>query len=333
MDEGDLFSETREPNRDELRARHIAELAFEFMNARHPVPTTQIWRSYYPETKRDSFSRSFLRDREDLARCGLMLEECQDPAGTPCWRVDEEASFAGRPALTQEDAFVLDIACAPLLSDPSFLYTEDLRMALAKIDRSFGGVPPLAMPTGVVATAPALSTVERAFDERRACEISYRDAHGRESTRTICTYGLYGLRQSVYVVAASPGKNGTCDDASIRNYNAGRILTAKISRTKHYEIPDDFDIDDHVFLPFQLGPTTLTGTFRVADEHASDLRREALGHGSLRRDGAGMLTWEVDVHDVAAAASWAVAVGIVPVSPAPLVDAWHDVLKGVLAHD
>lgn len=331
-EEMDGFENVHEPNRDEQKARHIAELAFEFMNANHPIPTDVIWHNYYPDTKRDSFGRAFLRDREDLTRCGLVLEECQAADGTSCWGVDERASFAGQTSLSQEDVFVLDATCAPLLTDPSFPYADDLRMALAKIDRSFVGFPPMAVPTGEVVSSPALATVEAAFDGRYACEITYRDASGRESTRNICTFGLYGLRNAVYVVAALLEDDGPCDPATIRNYNAGRIIRIRAIKTARYEIPEDFDIEEHVYLPFQLGPTQFGATFRIPREREADARRDARGHGSFHRTEEGLI-WKVDVFDPNAAASWAIVEGVVPLEPSEVCACWRDLLEGVLEHD
>ena len=51
--------------------------------------------------------------------------------------VDERSSFVDSQTLSTRDAFILDMVCQPLLNDPSFPYAEDLRLALAKIDRSF----------------------------------------------------------------------------------------------------------------------------------------------------------------------------------------------------
>ena len=66
---------------------------------------------------------------------------------------------------------------------------------------------------------------------------------------------------------------------------------------------------------------------------SEDLAAPALWQtiSSFEQVGSGTV-WAVDVSDVSAAASWAVAMGIRPIAPEPLVAAWRGILEGV-THD
>lgn len=325
MDDEDGF---HEPNADEQRARLIAELSFEFMNASRPISSDLIWHTYYPELKRDSFSRRFLRDREDLAKCGVVLLDCDLEDGQNGWVIDERHSFAGESSLSNEDAYVLEVACRQLISDPTFPYPEDLRLALAKVNRSFRGLPPLALPAATSAQSPTLPTLEAAFDDRVACDITYRDAKGDESSRRICVLGLFGLRDSIYVVGASVAPGGSPDLGVVRDYKASRVMAAKPVKSVRYVIPEDFDIAEHVFLPFQLGPRSCDGVFFVSHARLADMRKDSLDRGEFEAAADGGAQWTVWISDVDAAASWAISEGIRPISPKGLVDAWSGLLHG-----
>ncbi len=71
--------------------------------------------------------------------------------------------------------------------------------------------------------------------------------------------------------------------------------------------------------------------FEVPHEYEHDVRRETLGKGTWAQHGD-KLAWEVDVANCSAAASWAIALGITPLSPQELCDEWRLLLEGVLAH-
>ena len=179
--------------KDDERARRICSLALEFMNARAPIPSSELARCFYPSLSPDSFRRSFARDREVLAACGLLVTERGRSGGEALWAVDEDASFARGVELSPQDAAVLELSCQALLDDPAFPFSSDLRLALAKIARTFSdGLAFAASPDR--REGRALGAIKDALVARSELELSYTDARGRASRRVVAPYGVFGLR-------------------------------------------------------------------------------------------------------------------------------------------
>lgn len=312
---------------DDDRARRICSLALAFMNAPGPLPSSEVARRFYPELSADSFRRAFSRDRVLLAACGIRV--CEGPRRSEAtWTADEGTSFAGELTMGPAEAAVLEVACQPLLEDPEFPLAGDLRFALAKLTRTFAY--PVAPGTGITrAGSRAETAVRDALVRGRALAVTYTDAAGRTSERRLAPYGTFGLRGVTYLVAARLD-GGSPGDADVRTYRMDRISRASVLEGTEVQVPEGLSVATWRRLPFQLGEKVGTATFRVPRARAEELRRAAGGRGSFtERDGA--LLWEVDVSDVRAAASWAVAQGIEPVAPESLVTAERELLEGVVA--
>ncbi|HJA29372.1 MAG TPA: WYL domain-containing protein [Candidatus Olsenella pullicola] len=310
--------------RDDERARRICSLALEFMNAAVPIPSTEIARSFYPDLSADSFRRAFSRDRETLATCGVFVEERPWDGRESAWGVSGE-SFAGGLELEPLEASALEVACTPLLDDPGFTLADELRLALAKITRAFAETN--VTPAPAQAESRAFSTLRSCLIEGVAARITYEDARGRRSERTVAPYGMFDLRGLRYVVAGTPGKE---DEAPIRTYRIDRVVSAEMLPDVAAHVPADFSVDDWRRLPFQLGDETMTAVFEVPAGREDDVRRAAGGRGSWHGSG-GTLVWSVGASDARAAASWAISQGIRPVAPDGLVLAWRRALEGVVA--
>lgn len=314
--------------RDDERARRICSLALEFMNAESPVPSSTIARAFYPDLSPDSFRRAFLRDREALAACGVVIDELPQSGSESLWSLDE-SQLAGGAELEPIEAAALDVACAPLLGDPAFPLSGELRMALAKLTRAFAEAS--VVPAGSGDESRAFLTLRSCLMAGHAALVTYTDAVGNVSERTIAPYCLFELRGSRYLVAGRLGPNGEAVEGGTRTYRVDRVGSAKELPAISFEVTQDFSVDDWRRLPFQIGKTVAEATFEVPAAREGDLRRASMGHGSLVSQGEKYL-WTVDASDLGVAASWAVAQGIRPVSPEGLVSAWRDVLEGVIAN-
>ena len=333
----DPFLEYDEPddgyfdlNSDDNQARRVLSLAVEFMNAKGPVPTSTIER-YYPHLSPDSRNRAFHRDRDSLAMCGIMIERVVLQDNTTAWVVDESRSFVEGSELSEREAFILDIACLPLVNDPAFTFRDELRIALAKIDHAFSGSPVANVTASSMRDDRDLTTLRSCMTKGCAAKITYTRADGETSTRVVAPYGFFGLRGKHYMVAPRVDESGTPEPGSMRTYLIDRVKSAKALDKIRFEVPDDFDVADWRKLPFQLGPTVCTCEFVVPDEVLDELRRSSYGRGSLeaRQDGH---VWTVEASSVSDAAAWAIAHGIRPQAPEQLVCAWRRALEEVAHH-
>ncbi|MDM8270827.1 helix-turn-helix transcriptional regulator [Thermophilibacter provencensis] len=310
--------------RDDERARRICSLALEFMNATAPIPSTEIARSFYPDLSADSFRRAFSRDRETLATCGVFVEERPWDARESAWGISDD-SFAGGLELEPREASALEVACAPLLDDPGFPLAGELRLALAKITRAFAEAGVAHAPAA--SESRALVTLRSCLLDGVAARITYEDARGRRTERTIAPYGMFDLRGLRYVVAGAPGEEG---DSATRTYRVDRVVSAEMLPNVAVRVPADFSVDDWRRLPFQLGDETMTAVFEVLPERADDVRRAAGEQGSWQ-DRGDACVWRVGASDVGAAASWAISQGIRPLGADELVLAWRRALEGVVS--
>ena len=167
-------------SKDDEEARRLLTLAVEFMNSRDGLRSSYLWDTIYTGKSQDTFRKTFSRDRATLAVCGIVVERERTREGDFLWRVDERASYAHGAELGPREALTLDIACLPLLEDPTFPYRDDLRIALAKIDRAFvdAGAPLSAAPGR---DDRVLATVRTCLGASHAARISYQDAAGNRS--------------------------------------------------------------------------------------------------------------------------------------------------------
>jgi len=321
--------EWREPRQDELTARRIASLLIAFEHATVPLTSTDIQREFYPDTSFESFKRLFLKDRDRLARCGVVVERhsAGNAPEAALWQLNRQATLTDQIPLTQREATVLSIVCLRLVEDPSFPYREDLRVALAKVDRTYGHLTAARLSERPKVPRPVEAIVS-AMNDRHAVDATYRFADGRSTRRTLAPFGSFGLHGHLYFVAAPVERgHGVCGPA--HTYRADRFSSAKEVATERFSVPDDFSLADHARLPFQMGPDDLTVRFLVGDDANPDVMEQVRSTGATTRDERG-LVWEVGAFDAHVAATYAIAWGIAPLSPTEVTDAWRATLEGAL---
>lgn len=314
--------------KDDERARRICSLALEFMNAGSPVTSTELARSFYPALSPDSFRRAFSRDRAALAACGITIEEVRSAGGESSWQA-AEGTFLGGAELDPLEAAALDVACQPLLDDPAFPLAGDLRLALAKLTRAFAEVGAGGASKGAAGESRPFAELRRCLVDGCAARIRYQDAAGRDSERLIAPYGIFELRGRRYLVAGRLDEGGGVVEDGERTYRMDRVVEAEALPKVSVSAPADFSPRDWRRLPFQFGAHDIEACFLVPAERAADLRRAAGGQGAFNEKDD-RLVWSVTVADLDAAARWAVALGVRPLSPAALVRAWKGLLEGVL---
>ncbi|MGI6230932.1 MAG: helix-turn-helix transcriptional regulator [Tractidigestivibacter sp.] len=326
----DGFSELTD---DDEKSRRVASIALAFMNA-STLSDDEIWHTYYEELdKRDSYRVAFKRDRATLAACGIVLERAHLADGSNAWHVNEKLSFANTSELSDQDALVIDIACLPLVDDPNFPYGDELRLALAKIDDVFDNEAIESLKPSVRTPDKVLNIVRGCLDAGTAVQIQYTDASGEASKRVVAPYGIFGLRDKKYLVAPRIDERGDIASGSMRRYRLDRISSAKQLPKITFELPDDFDVQDWISLPFQIGQTICKGSFLVPQSRQKELERDLdrLGKeaGELEHDHDRVI-WHVNVSNIDAAASWAISEQLRPLDPPNLVESYRTLLKGVI---
>lgn len=311
---------------DEELARRLCALAVAFSNARSPIGTGEVRETYYPDLQEDSFRRKFARDRERLAEGGLHIMQVGVADNEALWQANG-SSFADGSTVSPEDALVLDVLCSQLVEDPSFAYRNELRFALAKIDRAFGGLTAVRLEPAARRADASLSTLVACKTNSVLARVLYVDAKGNRSERLVAPYGTFSLRGRTYFVCALAEGKQVCEPPRMRTLRTDRFERVKATSIPFVR-PDDFSIDDHILLPFQIGPSTMMATFEETRTTERDALAEMHRRARLVEDEPEHRVWEVAVSDEAVAAAWTVASGVLPRSPASLVAAYETLLQG-----
>ena len=298
MDEWD--DKYREPTEDERAARRMLGLAIAIINAKSPLATSDIRRDFYADLGDAAFRKSFRRDLTRLVDAGVVIRRGAKRDDEVTWTLDESSSIARENVLTPEDALLVAVMLTPLAANPSIPFAGDLRLALAKIERSFDGSSQLAVPPKARRRSKVLSVVEDSISKGCAIQVHYARSDGEESDRTLAPYGLFHVHDTTYVVAAR--LDDSHNDDSPHTYALDRMSKIRALPRITYQIPSDFEIEDFVILPFQVGITQYSAVF--CDKN-----------GALH---------EYEVSDEGMAAAWAIAHEMRPVSPASLCITWQE---------
>lgn len=315
-------------------AQRVLNLLFVLNSSAEPLSTEQIIMDSdlgYGGGNPESDKKKFQRDRKDLAELGVFVCEVR-PEGAKkteesSWTIDRERTFAAGGLITAEDAELLATAIEQTLAGSDSPFAAPLESIHNKLSRLCGGEVPPAVGAHVSGSADA---VWSAFAARTPLKITYTNAHGEKSERTVRVYGIFDRDGYSYLCGL--------DDVSgtIRTFRIDRIAKAKRC-ARHYEIPADFRLREKMFLPFDFSenePVDAAFSLPAAcsEEQAAAI---TLGRGKVERDPRGLI-WTVGVRDIPAAASFCLehaAEGLTPQAPQTLVDAWRsDIERTVAAH-
>lgn len=318
-------------SQSDLQARRLLDIVLTLLGSSGPVSSSRLHELHYPDTQYSSFRKLFSRDRQRLAICGITVRRANRPPDEPLWELDKERSFASKVALTDREAVILDVACAQLASDPSFPLANDLRMGLAKVDRLFDRSSPTAATLPPAKHDKRLATLETCLLSQHKVDIRYRGAEGGVTQRVLAPYGLFTLKGNTYVVGADDSQANRDELSAVRTYRVDRILSIRECKDTTYVIPLDFDINDYLLLPFQLGPFLYYAYFVPYGEWNVDLSSYYTRNTYVVTDNAGRKVLKTSVSDECAAAEWAIEQGLVPVKPASLVAAWKEIVRRSLA--
>lgn len=317
---------------DDLRAARVLTLAVKFFGTKHPISSTTINADLYPDLDPESFRRQYLRDRDLLGTFGLIICEAGTSGNDQLWKVDEQASYVQDTTLSSDDARMLYVLCYDLASDQSFAYRDELRMALAKISQMYRGSVVARPKQGDTSSNKILSVLVTCMAAHHACSVTYTDAHGATSERTLALLGSFGLRDRTYFVASRIEQDGSLIPDSARTYRLDRFSKAHELRSLSYQIPLDFSVSDYERLPFQMGDTCGVASIPLTGTEGREVIKGIASQGTVCEQD-GRRVWQVPYSDLQAMASWCVGVGAKPQAPAELVTTWHQILEETAGTD
>jgi predicted DNA-binding transcriptional regulator YafY len=318
----------------------IVNLALYMASAPRPVSAREIAGAvagYPPDQADAAFGRMFERDKKDLRRAGFVIEVDHDTE-VERYRFDPRATYSDAVDLKPVEAVMLRAAAAAMLTDPSFPYPDDLRLALAKLIAAADGAighssavrSALNADEDPSSQGAAVAALTHAIGARKCASFSYTGAGGKASRRTVEPRGLFARDGRWYLVARDPA----VDD--IRVFAVARIgglsVDPRRPETPDFDPPVGFDVRTWMLMPFQYGPQTGEALLRLTG--SASRRAEALvgGQGSLKRAGSDAYLWRLPYADETLLARWIAAngPGIEIVSPASLRDTLVDGMRTVM---
>ncbi len=276
----------------------LLNLALYLADAREPVTAERIRadvNGYPSDQDTAAFLRMFERDKEQLRAAGFLFTG--DESGA--YALDRAGTFAAPVDLTAKETAAVRTTASAMLSDPSFPYADDLRLALAKIS---SGVDTDAVPAAArladedpARQGSVVAALSSAATRGKRARFEYTNSYGTSAPHEIEPYGLFLHDGRWYAVGRDTARDET------RTYAVARIegLAVETARpaTPDFERPADFDVRSFVRLPFQYGPASEQFDAEVRFDASVAWRAESLaaGQGSLTEagDGTGDVLWQV----------------------------------------
>ena len=338
----DPFEEAAGKHTDAAALR-LLSLFFLFNSATSPISTGRIVRDKdlgYGSSKYESDVRQFNRDREALAKHGVIIREASPEGASQreesLWELDRARTCADGGVLTPDDADVILSAI-----DETFeLHASNLdRWPLQRAYLKLKDVAGREAADGWLEQTTShqhrdvwdkrLQTINNSFSDRRCAHFNYRDAAGKESWHDVEVYGTLSRATHSYFVGRDLGAD------EVRMFRTDRVLAARKSPQSEatYEIPGTFDVGNHQFLPFDFSPAEPVEVSFRFDGAMARQERDLITCGRGRTCdsacGGGSSIWTVGARDIRSAASYALqhaSRGMRPVGPKELVEAWNELI-------
>lgn len=259
----------------------------------------------------EAFARMFEHDKDNLRAAGLTIEVDEATQG---YRIDPALSFATEILFEPREAAVIRAVGGLILADPEFPLTGDLRIALAKIGSSLGGIDALARSVPRTATTRTTSSdtrvigFEDAINRSKRVTFSYAKPDGSSGDREVEPYGLARHAGAWYVVCYDLGRE------DIRMFKVDRasdvVVNPRQPKSPDFERPEGFDVGDHLGLEFQFGSEApFTARIGIEEGAVRSLRRHIDRWGAWTTDADGAVTWDVDANDTEALVRWVISNG------------------------
>ena len=199
--------------------------------------------------------KSFERDVKTLHDIGVQIAFDADG----CLYLDSDGAYTRELELEEGDiARLLLIGSAPL-GDANFIYREELRSALMKLQ---GSLPRRSHDASALNTPHAVQTasmdnveaslvkkLEDCREKRKVVTFTYAKQDGSESTRTVEPLGLFSLEDDWYLLGWDRDRQGE------REFRIDRMsaLRQKSQAAGPDFAPHDFALRDHIHFPFFFG--------------------------------------------------------------------------------
>jgi proteasome accessory factor B len=290
-------------------AERIVNLAMYLSAARAPVTWEDIRAEVagYPDDQgREAFLRMFERDKKQLRESGLVI--ATDAEGR--YLLDEAATYATEVQLDDDESAALRAAAAALVDDPSFPFSQDLQLAMAKLAPGSGHTPCATARMAdedPVRQGRDAALVAEAAQRCKRVTFAYTTSAGERADRVVEPYGAFVRDGRWYLVGRD------VDRDALRTFSLSRIESLEVNEarqsTPDFERPADFDIAVHVMLPFQLGEEDFSAVIEFASDAAWRARALTAGQGHVADGDDGSIEWSVPARSKGRLIRWTIENG------------------------
>lgn len=334
----------------------LLNLFFILNAADTPLSTTRIISDTdmgYGSGNEASDKKKFQRDRRQLAQHGIAITEVkmEGSAGNEesWWQIDRARTHAQPGSISPDDASIVLAAIDETFElHANNLERWPLQRAYLKLLDAAGEHQVSEAANSSDAYSTQMQGIWNAVAAKRAAHFTYRDGAGVLKHHVVSVYGTFTRNRISYFTGFDQEAN------DIRTFRTDRVIssTRPSKGTPIYEIPAEFDLRRHQFLPFDFScepetdtvfsfPATMStpeieritnrrGTLVYPNAEAaspSDLSSETASEctDAPERDQETAILWKIGVRDLDAAAGWALehaSRGMRPRSPQALIYAW-----------
>lgn len=335
----------------------LLNLFFILNAADTPLSTTRIISDAdmgYGSGNEASDKKKFQRDREQLAQHGIAITEVkmEGSAGNEesWWQIDRVRTHTQPGSISPDDASIVLAAIDETFElHANNLERWPLQRAYLKLLDAAGEHQVSEAASSSDAYSTQMQGIWNAVAAKRAAHFTYRDGAGVLKQHVVSVYGTFTRNRISYFTGFDQEAN------DIRTFRTDRVIssTRPPKGTPTYEIPAEFDLRRHQFLPFDFSsepetdtvfsfPATMStpeieritnrrGTLvypNMASGSPSDLSSETASGctDAPERNPETAILWQIGVRDLDAAAGWALehaSRGMRPRSPQALIDAWR----------
>lgn len=308
-------------NKDDEYAYRINRLALYLLNTNTPVSTNRIKNIFYSELDDNAQEKSFQRDREALEDLGYVIKESTSATDSfKRWSIDKTATLS-KNNLDKVSYLIIKTLCSSMLGKENNPYSQHLLFALNKLGY-ISNNPEEQIIKEHAFRSEMNEYLQKCFLGRNTCTFSYETGSKEPRKYDFNIFGFFNRKGYQYVVGnVLNAKNNP------HTLRIDRIKEAIIKKGyDKYEIPTDFNVDDHIHLPFQYGDETYEAKFYIPKESFKNFKSEYENKGSVVEED-GKTYWYIDVKNSDLACAWALPLSIYPVEPIKLRETYIKNLK------
>ena len=306
------------------KTERLLNLISYLLRSRLPVPFSEIAGKvvgYDDNARLDSIEKRFDRDKAELRNMGIPVEyeDTGIPETSGYW-IPRDRFFLGKIELDTADALILSWAgkrggiafSSPLMKDAFASALRKFSIDAPEVaDAPVEPASMLQVSSGHAKVSESLQVITAAVCSNRTIRFDYKGRHDEDARRRkVDPYGLGIGRGEWYLVGRCHGRDAPRMFKLARIVSAVR-LTGPSDAGPEFQIPDEFDISDHLpSEPWRIPEQEpITVTVSAPTELAEQWERQDDGLYRIKKSKGKRSFVELEVRSVEPFLDWVVRQG------------------------